>query len=155
LAELLQETHDFRSIDQEGKGTCAATVCRGMLIDHDAAEYVRIQRGLASPQGVALLRDDRGVVGGDPRKKLIRKRDWQADDSSGYAFRSTAARLQDPAAMQFAYGDHGQRYVYSNRKDAKLLASKPSKELGGGLENDELRHLLKGYFPASHWELQS
>lgn len=104
LSEALVELKDPVTISQQSRGTCAATSVQ-ILTALDAPEqYVRMLRGLASPQGTAKL------PSGDVLK---REPDWNVNNDGG---RSLPSRLLQPAFMEFANGD----LDYNNQDDMDL-----------------------------------
>lgn len=96
LAEVLREVADPSCLSQKAKGTCAATSVAIVLASQRPAEYVRLVRSLASPEGEAALQNG---------MKIHREDDWaSATDVSGGKFRTTSGRLLFPAFMEYANG---------------------------------------------------
>jgi hypothetical protein len=101
LGDMIQEIAVPSAIAQRSKGTCTVTSVQIIAADKDAAEYVRIVRGLASPKGEVRLRN------GD---KIKREPDTAKDDGTG---RSISSRLWQPAMMEYGNGTDN----YDNKTD--------------------------------------
>ena len=94
VQDLVQEIEDPSAISQQGVGTCVATTASIYLARTDPAEYARLVRGLASPEGKVTLKN------GDE----IRREDHTIDEDPSYdgAERSQSHRLLVPALMEYA-----------------------------------------------------
>ena len=90
VSEVVAEVENPVRINQHGKGTCGATTAQILLIRQNPGEYVRLVRGLASPEGTATM------FGGKPLK---RHHDWAADNDNG---RSNPSRMFQSAVMEYA-----------------------------------------------------
>ncbi|MGE3728277.1 MAG: hypothetical protein AB7I41_22175 [Candidatus Sericytochromatia bacterium] len=120
------------TINQRGRGTCAATVPEMLLAQHDPVRYVQLVTALASPGGEvpsALL-----PGGGE----LLREAGSESQDLSG---RSFASRLLQPALMEYANG----ALNYDNAQDQHSDAST-------GLDSAQSAHLLNGLFGAEQYQ---
>ncbi len=89
VAEVVAEVENPVRINQHGKGTCGATTAQILLIRQNPTEYVRLVRGLSSPDGAAQM------FGG---KTIRRHHDWAADNDNG---RSNPSRMFQSAVMEF------------------------------------------------------
>ncbi|MDB5100744.1 MAG: hypothetical protein JWM80_5165 [Cyanobacteria bacterium RYN_339] len=111
LSEMLCELENPVRINQQHKGTCAATTAQILLIRRHPAEYVRLVTDLAAPAGTATM------AGGGT---LTRDPDWaNANDGD----RSTASRLIQPAIMDAAEGIPFAHY--KNAKDMPFIGPVP------------------------------
>ncbi|MDB5095677.1 MAG: hypothetical protein JWM80_98 [Cyanobacteria bacterium RYN_339] len=125
LAEVVAECQNPVRINQHEVGTCGATTAQIVLARQDAAEYVRLVAGLASPQGTVKAR------GG---ATLRRQDSWAAPADGG---RSTPSRLLQPALMDL--GALIPLNHYSNAEDREKLG--PIGLWGGLLGDGEARVL--------------
>ncbi len=102
MRETLREIASPERIEQQGAGTCVPTSATIDLARRDPAEYTRLVRGLASPEGTVVTKS--GV-------ELKREINTRTED--GYQ-RTGSQRLLTPALMEAANGD---RLDYDNTKD--------------------------------------
>jgi hypothetical protein len=120
------------TINQRGRGTCAATVPEMLLAQRDPVRYVQLVTALASPSGevpTALL-----PGGGN----LQRENGSESQDLSG---RSFASRLLQPALMEYA----NDTLDYSNAQDQHSDAST-------GLDSAQSARLLNGLFGPGQYQ---
>ena len=142
LAQTLIEIADPATINQQDRGTCAATSVQIHLALTHPSEYVRLVAGLSSPEGKVKL------ANGDT---LSRVSDWAAADGG----RSLPSKLLQPAFMTYAIGRNG---TYSNTTDKEtktvtgpslipfLTTTYTIKTHGGGLSDREVTRLESGVF---------
>jgi hypothetical protein len=126
LSEALVELKDPVTISQQSRGTCAATSVQILTALESPEQYVKLLRGLASPDGSAKLPS--GVV-------LKRESDWASDADGG---RSITSRLMQPAFMEYANGD----LDYLNEDDMDLDPTTHEKALSG-LTAEQAMNLLE------------
>jgi len=120
------------TINQRGRGTCAATVPEMLLAQRDPVRYVQLVTALASPSGevpTALL------PGGG---SLQRESGSESQDLSG---RSFASRLLQPALMEYA----NDSLDYNNAQDQHSDAST-------GLDSAQSARLLNGLFGPGQYQ---
>lgn len=123
VSDLVQELADPAAIAQRGKGTCVATSSEIYLAQHQPAEYARLIRGLASPEGRVDL------ANGDQ----IQREGGTIDDGSG---RSITQRLLAPALMEYANGN--ENYVNGEDRNKWWVFDR-----GSGLNGGEAERLLE------------
>jgi hypothetical protein len=109
LSSVMEEAGMPGEINQSNRGTCTVTSMQHMLCENDPAEYVRIMRGLTSPEGTVQLRN--GAT-------LRREEDSVAPDSA--TDRSASERMFQSAMMEYSNGN----LDYSNLTD-KNTGKKP------------------------------
>lgn len=124
VSDLVQELEDPIAIAQEGKGTCVATSSEILLAQQQPAEYARLVRGLASPEGEVTL------ANGDTIRRELRTID---DDGSR---RAITQRLLAPALMEYGNGADS----YSNSTD---LSYRREHKPMHGLNGQEAERLLE------------
>jgi hypothetical protein len=131
VADTVQELEDPSSIAQHGWGTCAATIASTEVARTDPAEYARLVRGLASPEGKVTMKN-----GEELKREVIA----EPDDDHGPA-RSQSQRLLAPALMEYGNGsdDYDPRDD-SNQKDYGLF----HKFNGRGLDHGQFDRVIEG-----------
>lgn len=115
LSQALVELNDPVTISQHSRGTCAATSVQILTAIEAPDQYVRLLRGLSSPQGEAQLGNGQSIR---------READWNVDNDGG---RSLSSRLLQPAFMEFANGE----LDYLNADDMDLDPRTHEKALSG------------------------
>jgi hypothetical protein len=121
VSDMVQEIYDPASISQKGKGTCAATSTMISVARDDPAEYARLVRGLASPEGRVTMRN------GDS----IRREEGTAHDDGSQ--RTQSERLLAATLMEY-----GKKWLgYSNDSDTHFGG-------GSGLSVDDTDRILQG-----------
>jgi hypothetical protein len=123
LTETLDELDEPGRVTQGLKLTCESATVQVLLIRRDAAEYVRLVAGLASPEGRVKL------ANGD---LLARVPDWSSKTDG---WRSVPSRLVQPAFA--TYGNAP--LAYSNTKDRNEKGE-------SGLTDEQSVKLLSGVF---------
>lgn len=111
LGQLLGEVQNPTRINQQGKGTCAATTAQILLARRHPAEYVRLVADLAKPAGLATM------AGG---ATLTRDPQWANPNDRD---RTVSSRLFQPAVMNAAEGLPGE--TYHNENDMPYLGPVP------------------------------
>jgi hypothetical protein len=91
------EIENPTGISQGSRGTCSMTTLTMLLAIQQPSEYARIVGELATPGGVAVLKNG---------EKIVRARDWQSVPNDE---RTVSGKLAFPALMEHANGPN-QRY---------------------------------------------
>ncbi len=142
VADTVQEIADPTRINQQGYGTCVPTTASIHLARNEPSEYVRLVRGLASPEGeVTLANGDR-----------LRRDSGTIDEPDDYegAERTQSSRLLVPALMEYGNGSLDYDAVDdSHQLDLGLF----HKYVGRGLDPSGMNRIMEG-MTGEEWDTE-
>jgi hypothetical protein len=128
LGQVIHDVANPGSIAQADQPSCASAVVQTMLARQNPAEYARIVKGLASPEGGVKM------ANGDT---LAREPGTENDDGSR---RAIPARLTQAALMEYGNGD----FSYDNDRAAHTTTD--GQKAGRGLWADGEQRAVEGLF---------
>lgn len=109
LGDLVQEVADPAAINQHAANTCALAVGQMYLAEVDPAEYLRLQAGLASPAGPAILMQ---ALAGRNAERVRPGREGQPTREAAMA-RLEAAVAERPQQVNARFGPPSDEFTHA------------------------------------------
>ena len=146
--DVLQEILDPNGQLNQGRAqTCAPAGIQTMLINANAAEYARLQRGLLSATGQATLANGDVV---SPPVGIFRAANYAGDQSSAFYVRTNAELAFQAMLLKYARGSDFPRFDADAPPDSpRGINTVFQATIARGLTFDEIKTALDGLFNAS------
>jgi hypothetical protein len=144
LNDVIREILDPNGqVNQGAAGTCAPTSVQTLLLTVNPAEYTRLQAGLLSASGRAVLADGSAVS--VPPAIFQAARYASGINGHAFLFRTNAELAFQATILRHAQGSRFPAFTGSAENVNKIFQA----TIDGGLSKDEIKRALDGVFGVS------